>query len=334
MSAMLERLLAHLVDGRLHSGEELAAQLDVTRTTIWNLVGELRDKGVDVASVDRRGYRLPEPVELLDADAMRAAAAELGMPLPRDLAVAFAVDSTNVELFDAAPHAHPEPRILFAELQLAGRGRRGRSWLAPFGSGLTFSIGWSFVDTPPDFSALTLALGVAVVRELSRIGARGIGLKWPNDLVATGGKLGGLLTQARQESGAATYAVVGLGLNVSLSERVRAQVVESGGVAPIDLGSCSDSLPSRNALAARLVSGLVRALEEFGRTGFTTFIDDWREFDRLRGQAVRIEQAHGPRDGVVRGIDRDGALLLESAGAVSRIVSGDVRVRLVPDTAA
>jgi BirA family biotin operon repressor/biotin-[acetyl-CoA-carboxylase] ligase len=334
MSALGERLLAGLVDGRLHSGEELAAQLDVTRTTIWNLVGELRDKGVDVESVDRRGYRLPGPVELLDAAPMRAAAGALGIALPEDLVVAFEVDSTNTALFDAAPLAGAEPRVLIAELQLAGRGRRGRSWLAPFGSGLTFSIGWSFVDTPPDFPALTLALGVAVVRELHAIGARAVGLKWPNDIVTADGKLGGLLTQARQESGAAAYAVAGLGLNVSLPEHVRARVVESGGVAPIDLGSCVDSPPSRNALAARLVNGLVTAFAEFGRSGFTTFVEDWHEFDRLRGHAVRIEQAHGHRDGIVRGIDRDGALLLESAGAIDRIVAGDVRVRPTPESAA
>jgi BirA family biotin operon repressor/biotin-[acetyl-CoA-carboxylase] ligase len=334
MSALAARLLSRLADARLHSGEELAAELQVTRTTVWNLVGELRDKGIDVDSIDRRGYRLPAPVELLDATTMRAAAAARGVALPADLTVAFELESTNTELFDAK-RAQPGPSVLFAELQRAGRGRRGRSWLAPFGSGLTFSIGWPYVDTPPDFSALTLALGVAIVRELRSAGARAVGLKWPNDIVTADGKLGGLLTQARQESGAAAYAVAGLGLNISLPEGIRTRVVESGGIAPVDLRSAMDSLPSRNALAARLVHALVAAFAEVGRTGFATFIDDWHEFDRLRGHAVHIEQAHGPRDGIVRGIDRDGALLLESAaGAVDRILSGDVRVRLTPECSA
>jgi BirA family biotin operon repressor/biotin-[acetyl-CoA-carboxylase] ligase len=335
MSALAARLLARLADGRLHSGEELAGELDVTRTTVWNLVGELREKGVDVESVDRRGYRLPAAVELLDAAAMRAAAAAGGWTLPAALVVAFEVDSTNTELFAPASSVPAEPRVLFAELQRAGRGRRGRSWHAPFGSGLTFSIGWPFVDTPPDFPALTLALGVAVARGLRAAGARGVGLKWPNDIVTADGKLGGLLTEARQESGASAYSVAGLGLNLSLPQGAARLVVESGGVMPADLQSCMDMLPSRNALAARLVHSLVDAFEQFGRSGFAAFIDDWRELDRLRGCQVRIEQARGVREGTVRGIDPDGALLLESAtGAVERIVSGDVRVRISPERGA
>jgi BirA family biotin operon repressor/biotin-[acetyl-CoA-carboxylase] ligase len=159
-----------------------------------------------------------------------------------------------------------------------------------------------------------------------------IGLKWPNDIVAAAGKLGGLLTQVRQEAGGPAYVVAGLGLNVTLPEQVRARIVEAGGVAPLSLTSCAAALPGRNALAARLVHGLVSALGEFGRTGFTTFAADWLAFDHLQGQAVRVEQAHGHRDGVVRGIDRDGALLLETAGVVERILSGDIRVRRLAET--
>ena len=334
MSALGERLLASLIDGRLHSGEELAAQLSVTRTTVWNLVGDLRGRGIEIASIDRRGYRLPAPVELLDAGAMRAAAAEFGATLPDGLEIAFEVDSTNTQLFDATPVLPGEPRVLFAELQTAGRGRRERSWLAPFGSGLTFSVGWSFADTPPDFPALTLALGVAVVRQLRAAGATDVGLKWPNDIVAVAGKLGGLLTQVKQESGGPAYVVAGLGLNVALPEPVRARILAAGGAAPVSLGSCADALPSRNALAARLVHGLVAALAEFSRTGFATFAAEWVAFDRLQGHSVRVEQAHGHRDGVVRGIDRDGALLLETAETVERILSGDIRVRRLEETGA
>ena len=334
MSVLGERLLTRLVDGRLHSGEELAAQLAVTRTTVWNIVGELRSRGIGIESVDRRGYRLPAGVELLDAAAMRAAAADFGATLPGELEVAFEVDSTNTRLFALTPAPSAGPRVLFAELQTAGRGRRERSWLAPFGAGLTFSVGWSFAETPPDFPALTLALGVAVVRQLRAAGATHVGLKWPNDIVAAAGKLGGLLTQVKQEAGGPAYVVAGLGLNVALPDGVRARVVDSGGVAPVGLDSCAARLPPRNALAARVVHGLVSALAEFGRTGFATFAAEWLAFDQLQGQAVRVEQAHGHRDGVVRGIDRDGALLLETAGVVERILSGDIRVRRLAETGA
>jgi BirA family biotin operon repressor/biotin-[acetyl-CoA-carboxylase] ligase len=328
MSAQRVRLLGRLADGRLHSGAELAATLGVTRTTVWNVVGELRELGIAIESLDRRGYRLPAAVELLDAEAMRVAAQRVGSALPADLEIAFELESTNSTLFAATPFATAAPRVLFAELQTAGRGRRGRDWLAPFGSGLTFSIGWAYPDTPVDLSALTLAIGVAVVRELRASGAGGSALKWPNDVVCSSGKLGGLLTQVKQETGGAAHVVVGLGLNLRLPPELRTAVAASGGVAPIDLASCCEgSMPSRNALAARLVLQLVAAAQEFGRTGFASFLEDWMRFDSLRGVAVRVERADGKRDGIVRGIDRDGALLLETETGIDRIVSGDVRTR-------
>jgi BirA family biotin operon repressor/biotin-[acetyl-CoA-carboxylase] ligase len=328
MSARRVRLLAQLADGRLHSGEDLATGLGVTRTTVWNVIGELRERGIAIESVDRRGYRLPAPVELLDAAAMRTAAAAAGEALPDALEVAFELQSTNAALFAATPFPTSAPRVLFAELQTAGRGRRGREWLAPFGSGLTFSVGWAYADTPVDLSALTLAIGVAVVRELQAAGAAGVALKWPNDVVTARGKLGGLLTQVKQESGGAAHVVTGLGLNLALPASLRSAVVASGGMPPTDLASCLDgSGAGRNSVAARLVVCIVAAARQFGRDGFESFAADWLRFDSLLGAPVRVERADGAREGIARGIDRDGALLLETSAGVDRIVSGDVRTR-------
>jgi len=333
MSPTAPRLLGLLCDGSLHSGAQLAAALGVSRAAVWKLVGELRAAGVAIDSLSRRGYRLSAPVELLDAARMRAHACEQGRRLPDELEVHFLIDSTNDHLY-AAPLPTPgAARVAFAELQSAGRGRRGRRWIAPFGSGLTFSISWTFAETPADLPALGLALGVAIAKVLSGLGAQRLSLKWPNDLLHDGRKLGGLLTQLRQESGGAATVVAGLGLNLALPDAARNAIEavdtpDHPALAVADLaGATPQGLPSRNLIASRLVLGLEDALREFATVGFTGFAHEWAALDALRGAPVRVHQGSERFEGTARGTDRDGALLVESAGRVLRVFSGDVSVR-------
>lgn len=333
MSPTAPRLLGLLCDGSLHSGAQLAAALGVSRAAVWKLVGELRAAGVAIDSLSRRGYRLSAPVELLDAARMRAHACEQGRRLPDELEVHFLIDSTNDHLYAAPPPAPGAARVAFAELQSAGRGRRGRRWIAPFGSGLTFSISWTFAETPADLPALGLALGVAIAKVLSGLGAQRLSLKWPNDLLHDGRKLGGLLTQLRQESGGAATVVAGLGLNLALPDAARnaIEAVNSSdhpALAVADLaGATPQGLPSRNLIASRLVLGFEDALREFATVGFTGFAQEWAALDALRGAPVRVHQGSERFEGTARGTDRDGALLVESAGRVLRVFSGDVSVR-------
>jgi len=333
MSPTAPRLLGLLCDGSLHSGAQLAAALGVSRAAVWKLVGELRAAGVAIDSLSRRGYRLSAPVELLDAARMRAHACEQGRRLPDELEVHFLIDSTNDHLY-AAPLPTPgAARVAFAELQSAGRGRRGRRWIAPFGSGLTFSISWTFAETPADLPALGLALGVAIAKVLSGLGAQRLSLKWPNDLLHDGRKLGGLLTQLRQESGGAATVVAGLGLNLALPDAARnaIEAVNTSyhpALAVADLaGATPQGVPSRNLIASRLVLGFEDALREFATVGFTGFAQEWAALDALRGAPVRVHQGSERFEGTARGTDRDGALLVESAGRVLRVFSGDVSVR-------
>ena len=333
MSPTAPRLLGLLCDGSLHSGAQLAAALGVSRAAVWKLVGELRAAGVAIDSLSRRGYRLSAPVELLDAARMRAHACEQGRRLPDELEVHFLIDSTNDHLYAAPPPAPGAARVAFAELQSAGRGRRGRRWIAPFGSGLTFSISWTFAETPADLPALGLALGVAIAKVLSGLGAQRLSLKWPNDLLHDGRKLGGLLTQLRQESGGAATVVAGLGLNLALPDAARNAIEavdtpDHPALAVADLaGATPQGLPSRNLIASRLVLGLEDALREFATVGFTGFAQEWAALDALRGAPVRVHQGSERFEGTARGTDRDGALLVESAGRVLRVFSGDVSVR-------
>ena len=328
MSTTAQRLLALLVDGTLHSGAQLARELGVTRAAVWKMVGDLRELGVEVGSVSRRGYRLARPVELLDASRMREEASLLGRSLPDALELHFLIDSTNDYLYAETPPPHGTPRAVFAEIQRFGRGRRGRRWIAPFGSGLTFSIAWTFAETPAELSALGLAMGVAVAAVLGGLGATGVLLKWPNDVLIGGAKLGGVLTQLRQEAGGPATIVVGLGLNLALPDAARRAIDLPGALPATDLASgIAGDLPSRNAIAARLLLGMADALGEFGSRGFAGFAADWGRLDALRDAPVQVLQGDTRLAGTARGADRDGALLLESDGRLLRVFSGDVSIR-------
>lgn len=330
MNTRGEALLALLADGVLHSGAELAGRLGVSRAAVWKLVGELRSHGIDVVSEPRRGYRLPSPVELLDGTRIASVAAGDG-PFPATVEVLFEVDSTNTRLYEAEAPRAGQARFLFAEIQRAGRGRRGRSWVAPFASGLTFSVAWTFAETPPGLPALGLAIGVAVAEALRALGAEDAGLKWPNDIVWRRRKLGGLLLQLRTEAGGSATVVIGLGLNVALPSATREELAVAGAFPVADLREAmAGRPPGRNELAGVLAAEIIASLAEFERKGFAPFAPRWAAFDKLAGESVRVIQGESTVDGVARGADAQGALLVEVEGRLERFHSGDVSLRPMP----
>jgi BirA family transcriptional regulator, biotin operon repressor / biotin---[acetyl-CoA-carboxylase] ligase len=245
------------------------------------------------------------------------------------LEVLFEVDSTNTRLL-----GHPGPPSAFAdvalaELQRAGRGRRGRRWISPFGASLALSVGWTFPDTTHVSSTLSLAVGVAVARTLARLGARGICLKWPNDVWFEDRKLGGVLVESKV-CGSAAHVVVGVGLNLFLSDESRHRI-GSGGLA--GLAEACPSPVSRNALAAALLEELLSMLPLFERRGFEAFRDEWRSLDALLGRPARVLLAGAAVEGIARGVGEDGGLLLEHGGNVEKFISGEASLRLIPGDA-
>jgi BirA family biotin operon repressor/biotin-[acetyl-CoA-carboxylase] ligase len=327
-------LLGLLADGRLHTGPALATQLGVSRAAVWKLIADLRELGVDVESLPRRGYRLREPCELLDARQIADASVGTGRGFRVEPEVVFTIDSTNEYLYSAPASPPGRPRVVFAEIQRAGRGRRGRTWLAPFGAGLTFSVGWTFAETPADLSAVSLALGVQVAECLRSLGAPEAMLKWPNDLVWRHRKLGGLLVQSKFEAGGAASVVAGLGVNLTMPEVTRAALAHAGATPVTDLAeACGGIAPGRNLLAGRLAQSMCEGLERFGREGFAPFAARWAALDSLVGAPVRISHATGCVEGRALGADRDGAFRVEVDGQVERFLAGDVTLRAVAGAA-
>jgi BirA family biotin operon repressor/biotin-[acetyl-CoA-carboxylase] ligase len=261
---------------------------------------------------------------LLDAEQIRA-------PIARDsqerldlLEVFASIDSTNSHLMQQPAPLPGRFRVALAEHQTAGRGRREKRWHSPAACGLCMSMAYTFTNPRLDISAVTLAAGVAIARTLESAGVAGIGLKWPNDIVVQGGKLGGILTEIRQRRGSPMTIVVGVGINVDLRKANQPVKISSSIGHASDLASCGVDVPSRSALSASLIENLFSALVEFEAKGFAAFAEDYERYDWLRGQRIGVETPTGQVNGLSEGVDVDGALIVRTDAGCQRVVSGSV----------
>lgn len=322
-------LLRALAPGMPLSGEALGRELGISRAAVWKGVRRLVELGVPIEALPGRGYRLELPLVPLDGTAIRRA-------LPPGVARRVSVlevlphtDSTNASVL-AADRPVGELVVCLAEYQSAGRGRRGRRWLAPPGGAICLSVGGRLPAAPSDYASLPTAVGVACAAALEAFGVAGVGLKWPNDLLLGGGKLGGILIELRGESQGPATVAVGIGLNVRLGAALREAVAAAGGLPAADLGPfAGESGVDRNRLAAALAAAIAGCLERAPAGLSEVVLDGWRQRDVLRGREVRVEAAGPRRVGIALGLDRTGALLLQSVdGAQLRVTAGEVSLRL------
>ena len=310
------------------SGADLARHFGVTRSAIWKAISQLRELETDIEAVTHRGYRLALPATPLEADAVRAALRAETRQSLRQGDCAGAVDSTNSQLLARGAPPPGQFDFLTAEFQSAGRGRRGRSWLAPPAGAVCLSWSWCFEGLPSAMGALSLAVGVASRRALQHLGIAGVQLKWPNDLVTPAGKLGGILIEMRTESAGPVHVVIGIGLNVALGKTVRERLRDSGAEAADLAGlAAPTAAPARSALVAALLDEGVAAVRGFAQGGFGPFRDEFRAADALRDRPVTLQGSGAVQSGVARGVDADGALLVADQGQIHRIIAGEVSVR-------
>jgi BirA family biotin operon repressor/biotin-[acetyl-CoA-carboxylase] ligase len=310
------------------SGAQLAEQLCVTRGAVWKAATQLRALGLEIEALPRQGYRLARPCSSLDSDSIVAALPATLRSQLRTGQCQWQLPSTNAALLARGNLQPGQFDFLTAELQTAGRGRRGRQWLAPPGGALCLSWSWSFDVLPPQGGALGLMIGVTALRALRSLGLAGIQLKWPNDLVSAHGKLGGILVELRSEAGGPLHLVCGIGLNLQLPASVVEAVAASGNRAT-DLAQLSGPLPDRSQLAAALLREGISGLQQFERSGLEPFRADYDAADALRNQPVVARGAAGDLHGIARGIDAEGALLIQTADGLQRVLSADVSVRPV-----
>ena len=322
MKHLTLKVLRALSHAEFRSGEALARALGVSRGTIHNALKGLDGLGVQVVGLRGLGYRLDDAPSWLDADRIRAAAGDAAATI--DLRVEASCESTNTELVDLARAGAPSGTVVAAELQTRGRGRRGRGWESALGAALTFSLLWRFERGVAALSGLSLAVGVALVRALRGLGARAVMLKWPNDLVLPAGKLGGILIEVEGDALGPSAAVIGIGLNICLSRALRHRIDQPA----VDLVDAGTATADRNAILGALLREFCVALVAFEEGGFHTFRGEWQAYHAHQDRHVVLLRPDGVRDsGVARGVNDDGALLLEQGETMRICLAGDVSLR-------
>jgi BirA family transcriptional regulator, biotin operon repressor / biotin---[acetyl-CoA-carboxylase] ligase len=315
------QLLAKLSAGRL-SGDALARELGQTRAAIWKRIQGLRAAGVEVEGRAGDGYQLLQPLELLETAAIVGAVPDAVSEQLDTLDIAWTVGSTNTELLRCSAPGRGS-RVLLAERQTGGRGRRGRDWASPLAAHIYLSVLRGFAGGLSRLGGLSLVAGVAVAEALREAGVVEVGLKWPNDIVVNGHKLGGLLVEGGGEFAGPARAVIGLGINVRMPPAFAAQITQPW----TDLGQLLGATVSRNAVVAQVLAHLLPVLETFEQEGLAPFLERYAALDALAGRTVRVEDGGTWFEGDALGLAEDGALRVRIEGVERRFHAGEVSVR-------
>lgn len=319
------RLMQFLSDGRFHSGEELGRSLGVSRAAIWKQLEGLRATGIELSAVRGKGYRLPQPLELLDPATIQSFISSDASAALECLTIHPQLDSTNSFLQHERWPEASSALVCLAEQQLAGRGRRGRSWVSPFARNLYLSLAWRFSEGISAMGGLSLVAGIALMRTLRSVGVNSAGLKWPNDILCGNRKLAGILVELAGEASGPTRAIIGIGINVNMTPAAGEQIDQPW----TDLAQELDGQNiSRNLLAARLIENLLEVLQRFQTNGLAGFMYEWRRYDLTYSQVVALKMPNREVQGIAKGIDETGALLLEVEGHQQRYASGEISLRI------
>ncbi len=332
MSGTQDLILDILKDGNFHSGESLGEALGCSRTAVWKRLQKLEILGLDIESIKGTGYRVAGGFELLEAQLIKSQLTEMAAAELADLEVFKSIDSTNKYAREKAEQAPASGSVVLAEQQSAGRGRRGKTWVSPFAANIYLSIVWDFEQGAQALEGLSLAVGVAVKRALNAQGVNGVQLKWPNDIYVEGQKLGGILLEMIGDPAGQCSVIVGVGINVAMPETQGSDIDQEWTDIRSQLQKYPDGenqRPSRNKLAASLISEIVMLLRDFQAQGFSMYRDEWQAADAFFGQEAVISTPKQSITGIVKGVDQNGALRLQREnGKIETFIGGELSLRL------
>ncbi|MBB3102547.1 BirA family biotin operon repressor/biotin-[acetyl-CoA-carboxylase] ligase [Azomonas macrocytogenes] len=315
-------LLKLLQDGKFHSGEVLGSAMGLSRMAVWKRLQQLEQElDLRLHSVRGKGYRLAEPLSLLD----EARHAELSL-VDWPVQVYLESDSTNVEAMRQLQGGLRPPFVIMAERQTAGRGRRGRRWVSPFGCNLYFSLAWPVERGARELEGLSLVVGLAVRHVLQGFGLVRVGLKWPNDVLIDGKKIAGILLELVGDPADTCHVIIGIGINVNMHA-----VPET-----IDqpwTSMCMETAEQidRNLLCARLCDALADWLSRHRTKGFSTLRQEWETAHAWQGRDVRLTSGNQAIEGKIMGVNERGALRLLVGGIEKTFSGGELSLRLSHD---
>ncbi|MFJ5419025.1 bifunctional biotin--[acetyl-CoA-carboxylase] ligase/biotin operon repressor BirA [Pectobacterium carotovorum] len=309
------KLIKILSDGEFYSGELLGEMMGMSRAAINKHIQTIRDWGIDIFTVTGKGYSLPAPMQLLDEEVILKHLPEGGVTvLP-------VVDSTNQYILERLDTLSSGDACL-AEYQQSGRGRRGRQWFSPFGANLYLSLYWRLEQGPAAAVGVSLVIGIVMAEVLHKLGADGVRVKWPNDLYLKDRKLAGILVELTGKTGDAANLVIGAGINLQMREPAPDTINQGW----INLQEAGIEI-NRNTLASTLISELRSTLAVFELQGLEPFIPRWEKLDNYFNRPIRLIIGNREIHGIDRGIDRQGALLLDDDGLITPYIGGEISLR-------
>ena len=316
-------LLELLKDGRFHSGEALGAALGVSRSAVWKQLQHLESElNLPIHKIRGRGYQLASPLVFLSAEEIQERAPALAWPVY----ISDSIDSTNAEALRLVGTGCAAPFLVLAEQQTAGRGRRGRKWVSPFAQNLYYSLVLRIDGGLRQLEGLSLVVGLAVMQALRELGVQGAALKWPNDVLVGQKKIAGILLELVGDPADICHVVLGIGINVNMQKA--AEVDQEWTSVQLETGSTVD----RNYLVARLGLQLQSHLQRHAAFGFTALQEEWEHNHLWQGRAVSLIAGVNQIDGVVLGIDHQGALRLDVDGVEKIYSGGELSLRLRDDS--
>jgi len=319
--AIKELLIQQLAMGEFVSGQLLGEQLGVSRTAVAKHVNSLADMGLDVFRVTGKGYKLAEPLILLNKNNIVSLLVDEA--IHSTVEVHNIIDSTNNYLMRRLPNQIQHGQVCFAEYQSAGRGRRGRQWISPFGSHIYMSMYWYLEQGMSAAMGLSTVAALAVSDAIKKLYDVEVQLKWPNDIYLKGVKLAGILIDLDGQALEPCHCVIGIGINLHMPEKSAQQVDQPW----TDLQANTAVDIDRNQLAAELINCLTKRLQLHQINGLSDMVDEWQEQDYFYNKDVKLITGQKETIGNCKGINEQGALLLEVDGNVKAIYGGEVSLR-------
>ena len=319
-TAVLELLKNN--SGQYISGEDISRLLNVSRTAVWKHIRSLKQAGYEIEAHPRLGYALRQSTDRLLPEEIRShLTSEI---LGREIHYFSELDSTNNEAKKLAAGGCPEGTIVVAETQNTGRGRLARGWFSPYGKGIWLSVVLRPPFNPMDAAKCTLMAAVAVNKAINVISGTGCGIKWPNDILCQGRKVVGILTEMSAEIDAINYVVIGMGINVNIDPQDFPGEIAATATSLAVAAGCQ--IPRLQLLTAVLAE-LEQVYNAVKTSGFKPVLAEWKKQSITLGQQVDVHGIDRSFTGLAVDIDADGALLVETAAGLERVLAGDVSIR-------
>ncbi len=316
-----EHIINALADGNFVSGQDLGEQLKISRTAISKHIKSLTEMGLDIYSVTGKGYKLSKPLKLLCKQKIVEWLPQCDEVL--DIEVHSLMDSTNNYLLRKLPNQLSQGQVCLAEYQSAGRGRRGREWVSPFGSQIYLSMYWYLEQGLSAAMGLSLVAALAVSDAIYEISNIQVQLKWPNDIYLDEVKLAGILIDLEGQALEPSHSVIGIGLNLNMPDQVALKIDQNW----TDLESHSNKVIDRNLLSARLIHFLHQRLQKQQDEGLSSMLEEWHKQDLYLDKKVKLITGERELKGICRGVNNQGALMLEVDEQVKPIYGGEISLR-------